>query len=260
MLSGVGYITFEIFFTTLRAVFKWLSKVITWLRLLRLVIGLKVSRQFLNQWETKPKPIALCTRDFSRALSELQAIPRNCDWFITLFAPVVIGRSNWFGFGFSIVIWKPLYQLVRYQIFLFHFSADAAPQFFSETNPFVRNRNETCVWFWSLTLVIFFLVFFFSNYSWLMLAAVRALFEQQPVEEDYSKFRWNIFYHKLYYNSDRHGCPSSSYHPIVSRLCSWSPPVIEPSLSESTLFRQGSPGSHWLVSKGARKLRLHDII
>ncbi|XP_068676221.1 transient receptor potential cation channel subfamily A member 1-like [Montipora foliosa] len=30
----------------------------------------------------------------------------------------------------------------------------------------------------------------FSNYAWLMLAAVRALAEQQPVEEDYSKFRW----------------------------------------------------------------------
>ena len=42
----------------------------------------------------KPKPIAPCTRDFSRALSELQVIARNCDWFIALFAPVVIGRSN----------------------------------------------------------------------------------------------------------------------------------------------------------------------
>lgn len=30
----------------------------------------------------------------------------------------------------------------------------------------------------------------FSNYAWLMLAAVRALAEQQPVEEDYSKFSW----------------------------------------------------------------------
>ena len=29
----------------------------------------------------------------------------------------------------------------------------------------------------------------FSNYAWLMLAAVRALVEQQPAEEDYSKFR-----------------------------------------------------------------------
>ena len=91
-----------------RAVFKWLSKVITLLRLLRLVIGLKVSRQFFNQWEAKPKPIAPCTRDFSRSLSELQVITRSSDWFIALFAPVVIGRSNCLGFGFSIVIWKPL--------------------------------------------------------------------------------------------------------------------------------------------------------
>ena len=48
----------------IRAVFKWLSKVITWLRLLRLVIGLKDSRQFFNKWEAKSKPIAPCTRDF----------------------------------------------------------------------------------------------------------------------------------------------------------------------------------------------------
>ena len=75
-----------------RVVFKWLSKVITWLRLLRLVIGL----------------IALCTRDFSRASSELQVIARNSDWFMELFVPIVIGWSNCFGFGFSTVIWKPL--------------------------------------------------------------------------------------------------------------------------------------------------------
>ena len=84
-----------------RAVVKWLSKVITWLRLLRSVIGLKDSRQFYDQWDAKPKPIALCTRDFSRASSELQVIARNCDWFMALFVPVVIGRSNCFGFGFS---------------------------------------------------------------------------------------------------------------------------------------------------------------
>ena len=81
-----------------RAVFKWLSKII--------VIGLKDSRQVFNQWESKPKPIAPFTRDFSRASSELQVIARNCDWFIALPAPVVIGRSNYFGFGFSTVIWN----------------------------------------------------------------------------------------------------------------------------------------------------------
>ena len=71
-------------------------------------LGLKDSRQFFNQWEAKPKPTAPCTRDFSRASSKLQVIARNCDWFIALFVPIVIGRSNCFGFGFSTVIWKPL--------------------------------------------------------------------------------------------------------------------------------------------------------
>ena len=52
----------------------------------------------------KPKPITSFARNFSRALRELQIIARNCDWFIALFVPVVIGRSNCFGFGFSTVI------------------------------------------------------------------------------------------------------------------------------------------------------------
>ena len=50
--------------------------------------------------EAKSKPIAPCARDFSRALSKLQVIPRNSDWFTALFVPVEIGRSNYFGFGF----------------------------------------------------------------------------------------------------------------------------------------------------------------
>ena len=68
------------------------------------------SRQFFNQWDAKPKPIPPRTHDFSRASSELQVIARNCDWFMELFVPVVIGQSNCFGFGFSTVIWKPLYK------------------------------------------------------------------------------------------------------------------------------------------------------
>ena len=40
------------------------------------------------------------------------------------------------------------------------------------------------------TLILRSIFLLFSrNYFWLMLAAVRALVEQQPVEEDYSKFR-----------------------------------------------------------------------
>ena len=54
-----------------------------------------------SKTKTNPPP---CARDFSRASSELQVIARNCDWFIVLFAAVVIGRSNCFGFGFSTVV------------------------------------------------------------------------------------------------------------------------------------------------------------
>ena len=65
---------------------------------------LKRLAPFFNQLEAKPKPIAPPTRDFYRVSTELQVIARNCDWFVALPAPVVIGRSNCFGFGFSTVI------------------------------------------------------------------------------------------------------------------------------------------------------------
>ena len=47
-----------------------------------------------------------CARDFSRALSKLQEIARNSDWFTALFAPVVIGRSYYSGIDFWTDIWK----------------------------------------------------------------------------------------------------------------------------------------------------------
>ena len=28
-------------------------------------------------------------------------ISRDCDWFMVLFVPILIGRSNCFGFGFG---------------------------------------------------------------------------------------------------------------------------------------------------------------
>jgi len=53
---------------------------------------------------SKTRTNRACMRDFSRALSKFQIIARNCDWLIEVFAPVVIGWSNCFGFGFSTVI------------------------------------------------------------------------------------------------------------------------------------------------------------
>ena len=57
---------------------------------------------------SKTKTIRTMYTSFFPRFEELQVIARNSDWFIALFAPVVIGRSNCFGFGFSTVIWKPL--------------------------------------------------------------------------------------------------------------------------------------------------------
>ena len=97
-----------------RVVFKWLSKVNTWLRLLRFVIGLKISRQFFNQWGTKAKPTAPCTCDFSRAWSKMQVTARNSDWFMVrcLLLLRLVG-VNYFGIGSSKVIWKPLSEKTK---------------------------------------------------------------------------------------------------------------------------------------------------
>ena len=93
------------------AILKWLSKVIIWLQLLRLIIDEKVSRQFLifNQREAKPKSITLCRCDFPPALSKLRVNSRNFDWSIALFSRVVIGHRNNLGTVFFTVVWKPLY-------------------------------------------------------------------------------------------------------------------------------------------------------
>ena len=54
--------------------FKWLSKVITWLRLLRLVIGLKDLRQFFNQWEAPPTNRTL----YAWFLQRFEQVTGNC--------------------------------------------------------------------------------------------------------------------------------------------------------------------------------------
>ena len=81
-----------------------IPRLIDWLRYLAPVFQPAMRRKRKTQ-----KPIAPCMHHFSPALSRLQVIAGNCDWFIVLFAPVVTGWSNYFGLGFSTVIWKPLY-------------------------------------------------------------------------------------------------------------------------------------------------------
>ena len=85
------------------------------------MIGWQNSRHFFNQWEAKPKPIVTWSQAFSRAWRRLHELALNSDWFIALFASVVIGKSNYFGFGFGFttVNWKPLYAHNKIKAFLF---------------------------------------------------------------------------------------------------------------------------------------------
>ena len=65
------------------------------------VIGEKISPSFSTNEKHIQNQSHHVRVMFSRALSKLQVTARNSDWFIALFAPVVIGGSNCFGFGFS---------------------------------------------------------------------------------------------------------------------------------------------------------------
>ena len=57
--------------------YKWLSKVIEWLWLLRFVIGLKISHQFVNRIQASQKQSHYVGAIISRALFKLQVIGRN---------------------------------------------------------------------------------------------------------------------------------------------------------------------------------------
>ena len=59
-----------------------------------LLLVKKLSRHFLDQSEVKPKPIVIYSHG-------RHVFASSSDWFIGLFTTVVIGQSNYFGFGFT---------------------------------------------------------------------------------------------------------------------------------------------------------------
>ena len=87
---------------------------------LRDAIGLKDSRHLFIQSEVKPKPIVTRLHAFSRALRQPHVITSSFDWFNVLSVSYVIGQSNYFGFGFTTLKRKPLYQVIRNDDFLAH--------------------------------------------------------------------------------------------------------------------------------------------
>ena len=46
----------------------------------------------------------------SRAWRPLHVFATNSDWLVVLFSSVAIGQSNYFGFGFTTLSWKPFYH------------------------------------------------------------------------------------------------------------------------------------------------------
>ena len=98
------------------AIFTWVSKVICvyfGFELLRLVIGLKIWRHFLDQSDVrpnlsqvKPKSIVTCSRKFSCALCDCSELY----WTMDCSVPFVIGQSNYFCIDFTTLNWKLLYK------------------------------------------------------------------------------------------------------------------------------------------------------
>ena len=58
------------------------------------------------------QPIVTSSHAFSRAWRRLHVFSSSSDWFIRLSAPVVIGQSNYFGFGFTsdwLIKWREIF-------------------------------------------------------------------------------------------------------------------------------------------------------
>ena len=90
------------------AVFELLSKVITRFRFATLSDWLKNLVPVFRPMRSEFKANLTLYARFSRSLSKFKVIAMSSDWFIALFARLVIGRCSYFAIGFSTVIWKPL--------------------------------------------------------------------------------------------------------------------------------------------------------
>ena len=91
------------------AVFELLSKVMTRFRFATLSDWLKNLAPVFQPMRSETKANLTLYARFSRSLSKFKVIiATSSDWFIALFARLVIGRCSYFATGFSTVIWKQL--------------------------------------------------------------------------------------------------------------------------------------------------------
>ena len=84
--------------------FREIFKVIldcTGFALLCSVISQENSCHFLNKSDAKLKPIVTWSLAFSRASGRLHVFTFSSDWPLVIFTFVLIGRCDYFGFGFT---------------------------------------------------------------------------------------------------------------------------------------------------------------
>ena len=78
--------------------------------LLRSVIGLENSRHPLNQSDAKVKPTVTWLLTFSRASGRLPVFTLSSHWLPLKFSFVLIGRYDYFGFAFTTLNRKAVYN------------------------------------------------------------------------------------------------------------------------------------------------------
>ena len=102
-----------IHFSTVRAIFNWVSKEF-WdcfgIALLRSVIGPENSHRFLNQSDATLKPITTWSSAFSRALACLVVFALSSHWFLKVFSFLYIGLCDNSSFCFTTLNWKALFS------------------------------------------------------------------------------------------------------------------------------------------------------
>ena len=78
------------------------------------MIGLKISRHFLDQSDVEANPIVTGSHSFSRALRQLHVITSSFDWFAGLSVSFVIGRIHDLVFGFETLNSKRLTSISQF--------------------------------------------------------------------------------------------------------------------------------------------------
>ena len=84
--------------------------------LLRFAIVPENSCHSLNQSDAKPKPVMTWSTAFSRALDSLIVYISNSHWLLKVFPFLLIGRFNYFGFGFTTLIRKALRACRQFEL------------------------------------------------------------------------------------------------------------------------------------------------